>query len=139
MSAAQDPAPIAAPESRIRYWLYEQSDPKDARLLLMSSDSLWLQPDETRDTRVLALSALSRLEVLRGPDGHAGFGASVGAFVGAVVGSFTFEHGDHSPSAYQREVARGSLFAVAVAGVGALIGSQIHSYHWEDIPLNVSP
>lgn len=78
--------------------------------------------------------ALSRLEVRR-PEAQGGAGVGLGLFAGAIIGSHQFEHGSSSGGTYQGDVMRAYLFAAVCAGVGWLIGSHVHRYRWQTVPL----
>lgn len=121
--------------ARVRYWLPEISRPVEAEVISGSSSRIRVRLIETGDTLELALSALSRLDVRRGPESQGEGGAALGIFVGAIIGSFQFEHGSSSPGRYQGDIARAYLFAVACAGIGWLIGSRVHRYRWQTVPL----
>ena len=94
-----------------------------------------VRSSETGDTLEFAPSTLSRLEVRQGPESQGEAGAALGLFGGAIVGSFQFQHGSKNPGSYQGDILRAYLFAVASAGVGWLIGSHVHRYHWQSVPL----
>ena len=136
--AAQDSAAVE-PGARVRYWLPEMSKPTEAEVISWGIDRIRLRPIETGDTLAFALSALRRLDVRRGPEAQGEAGAAFGLFVGAIVGSFQFEHRRNtSPGAYQGDVIRAYVFAVVSAGVGWLIGSRMHRYHWQTVPLDAT-
>lgn len=94
-----------------------------------------VRPIETGDTLELALSGLSRLEVRQGPESQGETGAALGLFTGAIVGSFQFQHRSSHSGTYQGDVILAYLFAVVCAGVGWLIGSRVHHYRWQAVPL----
>jgi hypothetical protein len=132
--AAQDSA-LVNPGAHVRYWLPEMSRPVEAEVVSWSKVRIRVRPIETRDTLEFALSALARLEVRQGPEPQSEIGAALGVAGGAVIGSFQFEHGNRSPGAYQGDVVRAYLFAVVCGGIGWLIGSRVHRYHWQTVPL----
>jgi hypothetical protein len=132
--AAQDSAFVLENGARVRYWLPEMSRPVEAEVVSWSPDRIRVRISETGDTLEFAHSALSRLEVRR-PETQGAAGAAFGLFGGAIFGSFHFQHGSSSGGTYQADVVRAYLFAVACAAVGWLIGSHVHSYHWETVPL----
>lgn len=136
--AAQDSA-LVDPGAHVRYWLPEMSRPVEADVVSWSIDRIRVRTIHTGDTLEYALSALSRLEVRRGPEPQGEFGAALGLFGGAIVGSFQFEHGSSHSGTYQGDVIRAYLFAVVCAGVGWLIGSRVHRYHWQTVPLVPDP
>lgn len=131
--AGQDSARVE-PGAHVRYWLPEVSRPVEAEVVSRSTDRIRVRPVDTGDTLDFALSALSRLEVRR-PESQGEFGAALGMFGGAVIGSFRFEHGSSSPGIYQGDLIRAYGFAVLCAGVGWLIGSRVHLYRWQTVPL----
>jgi len=133
-AAGQDSAAVN-PGARVRYWLPEISKPVEAEVVSWSIDRLRVRLIETGDTLDLALSGLSRLEVRRGPEAQDEAGAAIGLFGGAIVGSHQFEHGSRSAGTYQGDVIRAYLLALVCAGVKWLIGSRVHRYHWQDVPL----
>ena len=119
--------------ARVRYWLPEMSKPIEAEVINWSYDRMRVRPIDAGDTLDFAFSALSRLEVRRSePQGE--FGAALGLFGGAIVGSFQFQHRSKDAGVYQSDVIRAYLFAVVCAGIGWLIGSRVHRYHWESVP-----
>lgn len=132
--AGQDSADVN-PGARVRYWLPEISKPIVAEVVSWSIDRVRVRQIETGDTLDLALSGLSRLEVRRGPEPQGEAGVAFGLFVGAIIGSHQFEHGSRSGGTYQGDVIRAYLFAAVCAGVGWLIGSRVHRYHWQSVPL----
>jgi hypothetical protein len=132
--AGQDSA-LVNPGAHVRYWLPEISRPVEAAVVSRSTDRIRVRPVETSDTLEFAFSALSRLEVRRGPEPQSEIGAALGLFGGAIVGSFRFEHGSKSSGTYQGDVLRAYVFAVVCAGVGWLIGSRVHRYRWKSVPL----
>jgi hypothetical protein len=132
--AGQDSA-LVNPGAHVRYWLLEISRPVEAEVLSRSTDRIRVRPIETGDTLEFALSALSRLDVRRGPERQGEAGAALGLFGGAIIGSFQFERGSSHPGTYQGDVIRAYLFAVVCAGVGWLIGSRVHHYRWQTVPL----
>ena len=121
--------------AHVRYWLPEISRPVEAEVVSRSTDRIRVRPIATGDTLEFALSGLSRLEVRRGPEPQGDVGAALGLFGGAIIGSFRFEHGSRSSGTYQGDVLRTYLFAVACAGAGWLIGSRVHRYRWQTVPL----
>ena len=131
---AQD-STLVNPGEHIRYWLPEISRPVEAEVVSWSTDRIRVRPIETGDTLEFALSALSRLDVRRGPEPQGEGGAALGLFGGAIIGSFHFERGGRSSGTYQGDVLRAYLFAVVCAGVGWLIGSRVHRYHWQTVLL----
>ena len=131
--AGQDSA-LVNPGAHVRYWLPEISRPVEAEVISWNIERMRVRPVETGDTVAFALSALSRLEVRR-PDAQGEFGAALGFFAGAVIGSHQFEHGSKNSGIYQGDVIRAYLFAVVCAGVGWLIGSRVHRYRWQTVPL----
>jgi hypothetical protein len=132
--AGQDSA-FVVPGARVRYWLREMSKPVEAVLVSRIADRIRVRPLQPGDTLEFALSALSRLEVRRGPELQGETGAALGLFGGAIVGSFRFEHGGSSPGTYQGDVLRAYVFAVLCAASGWLIGSRVHRYRWQSVPL----
>ncbi len=133
----QDSA-LVSPGARVRYWLPEISKPVEAEVVSWSTDRIRVRRIESGDTLEFARSALSRLEVRR-PEAQGEAGAAVGLFGGAVAGSFQFEHGSKSSGTYQGDVIRAYLFAAVCAGVGWVIGSRVHRYRWEAVPLDPPP
>ncbi len=134
--AGQDSA-LVIPGAHVRYSLPEISGPVEAEVVGVSTDRIRVRPTDTGDTLefVLSASALSRLEVRRGPEPQGSIGAALGVFVGAIIGSFQFEHGGKSPGVYQGDLLRAYLFAVGCGAVGWIIGSRVHQYHWQTVPL----
>jgi hypothetical protein len=132
--AAQDSV-VVNPGAHVRYWLPEISKPLEAEVISWNIDRLRVRLTETGDTLDLAISRLSRLEVRRGPEPQDEAGAAIGLFVGAIVGSHQFEHGSRNAGTYQGDVIRAYLFAVVCAGVGWLLGSRVHRYRWQTVPL----
>jgi hypothetical protein len=133
-AAAQDSA-LVVPGALVRYWQRELSKPTEALVVSQTTDRIRVRPLQPGDTLDLALSALSRLEVRRGPESQSEIGAALGLFSGAIFGSFRFQHGSKSSGTYQGDVLRAYLFAVVSAGVGWLIGSRVHRYRWQSVPL----
>jgi hypothetical protein len=121
--------------AHVRYWLPEMSRPVEAEVISRSTDRIRVRPIATGDTLEFALSALSRLDVRRGPEPQGEAGAALGLFGGAIIGSFQFEHGSSHSGTYQGDVIRAYLVAVACAGIGWLIGSRVHRYRWQTVPL----
>jgi len=136
-AAGQDSA-FVVPDARVRYWLREMSKPVEAVVVSWTADRIRVRPLQPGDTLEFALSALRRLEVRRGPESQREIGAALGLFGGAIVGSFRFEHGSKSSGTYQGDVLRAYVFAVVCAGVGWLIGSRVHRYRWQSVPLGDS-
>ena len=134
-SAAGQDSSAVEPGAHVRYWLPEMSGPVEAEVIGWNINRVRVRRSETGDTLDLALSGLSRLEVRRGPEPQGEAGAAIGLFAGAIVGSHQFEHGSRDAGAYQGDVVRAYLFAVVCAGVGWLIGSRVHRYHWQSVPL----
>ena len=132
--AGQDSA-LVNPGAHVRYWLPEISKPVEAEVVSRSTDRIRVRPIETGDTLEFVLSALSRLEVRRGPEPQGAAGAAFGLFGGAIIGSFQFQRGSRNPGTYQGDVIRAYLFAVVCAAIGWLIGSRVHRYHWQAVPL----
>jgi hypothetical protein len=132
--AGQD-STLVVPIAHVRYWLPAISKPIEADVVSRSTDRIRVRPVESGDTLEYALSAFSRLEVRRGPEAHGEVGAALGLFGGAIIGSFRFEHGSSNSGTYQGDVIRAYVFAVACAGVGWLIGSRVHRYRWQEVPL----
>lgn len=132
--AGQDSV-LVLPGAHVRYWLPEISKPVEAEVVSRTTDRIRVRPVETGDSLEFVFSALSRLEVRRGPEPQGEAGAAVGLFGGAIVGSFRFEHGGSSSGTYQGDVMRAYLFAVVCASVGWLIGSRVHRYRWQAVPL----
>jgi hypothetical protein len=132
-AAGQD-STLVIPGAHVRYRLPEISRPVEAVLVSRSTDRIRVRPLESGDTLELALSALSRLEVRR-PEAQGDAGAALGLFGGAIIGSFRFEHGSNNAGTYQGDVIRAYAFAVVCAGVGWLIGSRVHRYRWQEVPL----
>ena len=133
-AAGQDSA-LVVPGAQVRYWLREMSKPIEAQVVSQTADRIRVRPLQPGDTLEFALSALSRLEVRRGPESKGEIGAALGLFGGAIFGSFRFQHGSKSGGTYQGDVLRAYLFAVVSAGVGWLIGSRVHRYRWQSVPL----
>ena len=133
-AAGQDSA-LVVPGAQVRYWLREMSKPTEAVVVSQTADRIRVRPLQPGDTLEFALSALSRLEVRRGPESQGNIGAALGLFGGAIAGSFRFEHGSKSSGTYQGDVLRAYVFAVVCAGVGWLIGSRVHRYRWQSVPL----
>jgi hypothetical protein len=71
----------------------------------------------------------------RGPEPQGEAGAAFGLFGGAIIGSFQFQRGSRNPGTYQGDIVRAYLFAVVCAGIGWLIGSRVHRYRWQAVPL----
>ncbi len=132
-AAGQDSALVSRGD-RVRYWLPEMSKAVEAEVVSWSSDRIRLRPIDTGDTLDFALSALSRLDV-RQRETQGAAGAALGLFGGAIFGSFHFQHGSSNSGTYQGDVLRAYLFAVVCAGVGWLIGTHVHSYRWQTVPL----
>jgi len=84
--AGQDSA-LVVPGARERYWLPESSKPVEADVVSRTTDRIRVRPVETGDTLEFAPSALSRLEVRRGPEPQGEAGAALGLFGGAIIGS----------------------------------------------------
>ena len=136
--AAQDSV-VVEPGAHVRYWLRELSKPIEAEVISWGIDRIRVRPIETSDTLAFALSALGRLDVRRGPEPQGEAGAAFGLFIGAIIGSFQFEHRRNTSSgAYQGDVIRAYAFAVVSAAVGWLIGSRVHRYHWQSVPLDAT-
>lgn len=133
-AAGQDSASVV-PGAQVRYWLLEMSKPIEALVISQSAGRIRVRSLQPGDTLEFALSVLKRLEVRRGPESQGETGAALGLFGGAIIGSFRFEHGSKSSGTYQGDVLRAYLFAVVSAGVGWLIGSRVHRYRWESVPL----
>ncbi len=132
-ASAQDSA-LVVPGAHVRYSLREISKPVEAVVVSRSSDQIRVLPIDGGDTLEFALSSLRQLEVRRRED-EAVIGAAIGLFGGAIAGSFRFEHGGTSGSSYQGGVTRAYVFAVVCAGVGWLLGSRVHRYRWQEVPL----
>jgi hypothetical protein len=132
--AAQDSS-LVVPGAYVRYWLPEMSKPIEAVVLRRTGDSVRVRRVEFNDSVAFVLSSLGRLEVRTGPEGQGATGAALGIFGGAIVGSFQFEHGGRSSGSYQGDVLRAYVFAIACAAVGWLLGSRVHRYRWESVPL----
>jgi hypothetical protein len=120
---SQDSPPVVL-GAEVRYWLPGASGPVEAEVISLNTERIRVRPIESRDTLEFALSALSRLDVRRGPEprGRGAAGAALGLFGGAIIGSFQFQHGSSSSGTYQGDVARASLFTIACGGIGWLIG-----------------
>lgn len=136
-AAAQD-STLVVPGVQVRYWLREMSKPTEAVVVSQTADRIRVRPPQRGDTVEIALSALSRLEVRRGPESQGEAGVALGVFGGAIAGSFLFEHGSKYSGTYQGDVLRAYLFAVVSAGVGWLIGSRVHRYRWQSVPLGAA-
>jgi hypothetical protein len=90
--AGQDSA-LVNPGAHVRYWLPEMSRPVEAEVVSWGMDRIRVRPIETGDTLEFALSALSRLQVRRGPEPQGEAGAAFGLFGGAIIGSFQLQRG----------------------------------------------
>lgn len=133
-AAGQDSA-LVVPGAQVRYWLHAMSKPTEALVVSQTADTIRVRPLQPGDTLALALSALRRLEVRRGPESQGETGAALGLFGGAIAGSFWFEHGSKNSGTYQGDVLRAYVFAVVSAAVGWLIGSRVHRYRWQSVLL----
>jgi hypothetical protein len=101
-------------------------------LLAQRADSLRLQTEEASPDRLVLRSQVVQLEVSRGRHSRWRLGAALGALAGTAVGFLAiqgknYEVGDNTPTTIY-------VASVAVGGVlGAVIGSSIHTDHWEVI------
>jgi len=100
--------------------------------------------DARRDTvAVIAVGTVRLLELSRGEGRRTGRGAWIGLLSGTAAGILTglVVCSDNACSSSGGEFggvitfALGAAGAVAGTGVGALVGSQIHSERWEEAPL----
>ena len=133
-AAGQD-STFVVPDAHVRYWLREMSEPVEAVIVSRTPDRIRVRPIASGDTVEIAFTALSRLEVRRGPEQQGEVGAALGLFGGAIFGSFRFQHGSSNSASYQGDVLRAYAFAVVCAAVGWVIGSHVHRYRWQSMPL----
>ena len=75
-AAGQDSA-LVVPGTQVRYWLREMSKPTEALVVSQTADTIRVRPPQPGDTLALALSALRRLEVRRGPESQGETGAAL--------------------------------------------------------------
>ena len=107
----------------------------------LETDTLVVQVGERADALQVPLADVTRLEVHRGRQSSADTGVLIGAGAGAAAGVITalaLCAGDECRAYDAREL--GAVFLGVVgaglgAGIGYIIGSNIQTDRWEEVPL----
>jgi hypothetical protein len=112
-------------------------------LVRLTRDSITISPRGLRDERAFALASLSEVTVSRGRHSRTGRGALIGLASGTLAG---VSSGLFLCGSVDCDSSGGDFTGIAVVtlglggaligtGLGALIGSFIHTERWESIPL----
>ena len=143
-ATAQDTPPVAVGQ-RVRVST-ESGATHVGLVTALSSGALELQDEEGSQRFSVPLASVTRLDVSRGLKSNTGKGAGVGFLAGAVTGVLIgFSLGDDpplfsdDPFPFSAEVKAAVGFFLGGGGgaiIGALIGKDIHSDRWVEVPLD---
>ncbi len=134
--SAQEPPPIEA-GSRIRVTAPAAGADKLVGTWLDSDGvELRVQTEEQPSPLTISLADVTRLEVSNGRKSKWLIGAGIGAVGGAVLGAALGANmqGDFSDS--DKRIIAATGLGLAGALVGGLVGSQIKTERWEEVPLD---
>ncbi len=141
---AQQPTLPAALQPRVRI-----SSPRPggsaivANLVGVTGDSLMLRRSPEESPLALALESVGRIEVSQGRHARTGRGALIGFLTGTALGTGLVvaaasadDSGMNDGVAEFAAFVLGSGIALAGVGIGALVGSAIHTEEWREVPIS---
>ena len=121
------------PGARVRIRVEGESQPIVGVVLATSADSLLIESGPRQEGRVVAISALSLLEVSRGHSSYAPIGAMLGAVAGGTIGGMK----DRGVRIITEDLWIVDVVIGASAGAlaGALLAEAFDKEQWEQVAL----
>lgn len=123
------------PGARVRIRVEGESQPIVGVVLATSADSLLIESGPRQEGRVVAISALSLLEVSRGHKSYAPIGAMLGAVAGGTIGGMKDPGVRLITDKSDLRMINVVIGASAGALAGALLGKAFDKEQWEQVAL----